>query len=240
MRNPYEVLGVSPDASDDEIKKAYRTLSRKYHPDQNVNNPHPEVAEERFKEVQQAYNQIMKEKQQGYSGGYQGGGGYGQGGYSQGGYGQGGYGQGGYGQGDYGGFGGFGGFGGQQRAYRGDTPEMQAAANYINNRRFNEALNTLNGVPEEMRTAQWFYLSAVANQGAGNNVQAMEHARTAVNMEPGNVEYQQFLQIIENGGSWYSNMGSQYGSQCGGSQTICMLVCCAMCMCCSSSGLFYR
>ena len=55
MRNPYEVLGVSPGATDEEIKKAYRKLSRQYHPDANVNSPHPEIAEEKFKEVQQAY-----------------------------------------------------------------------------------------------------------------------------------------------------------------------------------------
>ena len=72
MSNPYRVLGVSRDASEDEIKKAYRTLSRKYHPDANVNNPNKDQAEEMFKEVQQAYDQIMKERQQGASfGGYQ-------------------------------------------------------------------------------------------------------------------------------------------------------------------------
>ena len=65
MSDPYRVLGVSRDASEDEIKKAYRALSRKYHPDANVNNPNKAQAEERFKEVQQAYDQIMKERQQG-------------------------------------------------------------------------------------------------------------------------------------------------------------------------------
>ena len=80
MRDPYQVLGVTRGASDDEIKKAYRTLSRKYHPDANVNNPNKEAAEERFKEVQQAYDQIMKEKQSGGSYGYGGGQGYGYGG----------------------------------------------------------------------------------------------------------------------------------------------------------------
>ena len=94
MLDPYSVLGVPRNASDDEIKKAYRKLSRKYHPDANINNPNKAQAEERFKEVQQAYDQIMKEKQQGYS--YDGFGG----GSSQGGY--------------YGDFGGFGGFGGGQ------------------------------------------------------------------------------------------------------------------------------
>ena len=47
--------GVSRDASMDEIKKAYRTLSRKYHPDANINNPNKDQAEEKFKQVQQAY-----------------------------------------------------------------------------------------------------------------------------------------------------------------------------------------
>ena len=65
MTDPYRVLGVSRNASDDEIKRAYRTLSRKYHPDANINNPNKAQAEEKFKEVQQAYDQIMKEKQQG-------------------------------------------------------------------------------------------------------------------------------------------------------------------------------
>jgi len=76
MINPYSVLGIAPSATDEEIKKAYRTLSRKYHPDANVNNPNKAQAEEKFKEVQQAYEQIMRERQQGNSyqnGGYQNG-----------------------------------------------------------------------------------------------------------------------------------------------------------------------
>lgn len=65
--DPYQVLGVAPGASDDEVKKAYRTLSRKYHPDANINNPNKDQAEERFKQVQAAYDQIMKQRQQGYT-----------------------------------------------------------------------------------------------------------------------------------------------------------------------------
>ena len=61
MFDPYSVLGISRDASDEEIKKAYRKLSRKYHPDANINNPNKAQAEEKFKEVQQAYEQIMTE-----------------------------------------------------------------------------------------------------------------------------------------------------------------------------------
>ena len=63
--NPYQVLGIDRSASDEEIKKAYRNLSRKYHPDANINNPNHAEYEERFKQVQEAYNQIMDEKQNG-------------------------------------------------------------------------------------------------------------------------------------------------------------------------------
>ena len=52
MADPYKILGVSRDASDEEIKKAYRALSRKYHPDANINNPNKAQAEEMFKTVQ--------------------------------------------------------------------------------------------------------------------------------------------------------------------------------------------
>ena len=67
MLDPYSVLGVSRDASMDEIKKAYRKLSRQYHPDANINNPNKEEAEEKFKQVQQAYDQIVREREQGAS-----------------------------------------------------------------------------------------------------------------------------------------------------------------------------
>ena len=59
--DPYSVLGVSRDASEEEIKKAYKALSRKYHPDANINNPNKDQAEEKFKEIQAAYQQIMRD-----------------------------------------------------------------------------------------------------------------------------------------------------------------------------------
>ncbi len=219
MRDPYSVLGVSRDATDEEIKKAYRNLSRKYHPDANVNNPNKEQAEERFKEVQQAYDKIMNDKQ--YGGSY--------GGYSTGGYGN--------------GYGGFGGFYGQRTHENEDDIEMQAAANYIRNRYYKEALNLLNRM--EKRTGRWYYFSAVANHGVGNNVIALEHAKTAVNMEPSNVEYRQYLQYIENGGSWYRDMGSMYQNPVGGVGKWCINLLllnlfCNLCCCPGGAGIYYQ
>ncbi|MBE7040139.1 MAG: J domain-containing protein [Ruminococcaceae bacterium] len=72
MRDPYEVLGVSKDASVDEIKKAYRKLAKKYHPDNYVNNPLSDLAEEKFKEINEAYEQLTNESSGGYNSSYQG------------------------------------------------------------------------------------------------------------------------------------------------------------------------
>lgn len=60
MNDPYKVLGVSRDATDEEIKKAYRELARKYHPDNYVNNPLSDLVQEKMKEINEAYDQIQK------------------------------------------------------------------------------------------------------------------------------------------------------------------------------------
>ena len=86
MYDPYSVLGINRNATEEEIKKAYKGLSRKYHPDANVNNPNKAQAEEKFKEIQAAYQQIMKERTSGYGGSY-GGSGYTGNGYGRSGYG---------------------------------------------------------------------------------------------------------------------------------------------------------
>lgn len=69
MNDPYKVLGVSRTATDDEIKKAYRELARKYHPDNYVGNPLADLVEEKMKEVNEAYDTIQKERAEGGSAG---------------------------------------------------------------------------------------------------------------------------------------------------------------------------
>lgn len=70
MSDPYKTLGVSPTASDDEIKSAYRTLAKKYHPDNYADSPLADLASEKMKEVNEAYDQIMNERKHRASGGY--------------------------------------------------------------------------------------------------------------------------------------------------------------------------
>ena len=61
MRDPYKILGVSPDATDIEVKNAYRALARKYHPDNyDPSNPLAELASEKMKEINEAYDEIME------------------------------------------------------------------------------------------------------------------------------------------------------------------------------------
>lgn len=60
MKNPYEILGVSENASDEEIKKAYRKLAKQYHPDNYTDNPLKELADEKMKEINDAYDTIQK------------------------------------------------------------------------------------------------------------------------------------------------------------------------------------
>ena len=60
MTDPYRVLGVAPDAPDDEIKKAYRELAKKYHPDNYTDSPLADIASEKMKEINQAYDLIQK------------------------------------------------------------------------------------------------------------------------------------------------------------------------------------
>lgn len=209
MTDPYSILGVSREASDEDIKKAYRALSRKYHPDANINNPLKDEAEVKFKEVQQAYQQIMEERSKGYSSG----------------------------AGSHAGYGGW--YQNQQgTSDDGSSQYLRAAANYIQSGHYAEALNVLSGIKE--RGALWYFYSASANSGAGNNVTALEHAQEAVRLEPQNMQYQMLLQRLQGGGDWYQQRQSMYGypSSVGGDW--CMKLCIAnmMCnLCCGGTGL---
>lgn len=247
MRDPYEVLGVQRGASDDEIKKAYRAKCKRWHPDLNPNDP---TAEEHFKEVQAAYDAITK----GDTGPQMGGnpyGGYQQQGYNRQGYGQQGYGQQNYGYTGFDGFDGFEGFdpfgfgfgfGGYQQAGPSasgtDTPEMQAARNFVANGRYAEARRVLDGM--NSRSARWYYLSSLANQGLGNSIDALQDARRAVQLDPNNTEYQMHLRRMQNPGQTYRTQTTY--AQPGGLMRWCwsMILLNLLCNCCCGGGWGWR
>ena len=249
MSDPYQVLGISHSASEDEVTQAYRKLAKKYHPDLNPGN---KVAEQKMQEVNAAYDQIRTQQHGGATyeqdprgnpfGGQQGGGGWYGGGTGTGGnpYGN----RGSAGDDDpFWGFDPFEFFGGgqqqqqwqqqrQQQTHRtqfSGSPQMRAVHNFIANRQYQQAIRALMDITP--KDGDWYYYSALANAGIGNRVTALSHAREAVHMDPANTDYSSLLDRFESGAFEYRQAGNGFGfdMRTGGMST---LQCClAQIMC---------
>ena len=228
--DPYKVLGVSRSDSDDDIKRAYRNLSRRYHPDANMNNPNKDAVEEKFKQINIAYDQIMNERKggAGQSAGRGPGSSYG---YRQAGF------------SDDSAFGGFSDAfrrnNERQQQSSGISPEMQAAVNYIRNGRSSEAMHALLEVPDYERNGTWYYLASVASQGMGNMANAQSFISRAIQLEPNNPTFREFSERLNNigAGGWYETGRAAYGNPYGSSSSswctdlICMNLMCFCCRC---------
>ena len=237
MTDPYRVLGVAPTASEEEIKKAYRKLSRMYHPDSNMNKSEAEkkMAEEKFKEVQTAYENIIDGKvdPRVYRGGSSSS--YGPGSsrntysntynrqYNAG--------------------------GGTSSGYDNSDVHLEAAANFIANGYLREARNILDNMDPSARNAKWYYYSAIVYARTGQRGQAIYHARAAASMEPSNSEYSVFYDYLTGGSftrntkdgaasytGWYNDRKNTYGygaSNVNGCCNTCLDVfICATCLGC--------
>lgn len=203
MRDPYEVLGVSPDAGDDEIKKAYRELARKYHPDNYQNNPLADLAEEKMKEVNEAYDAITKSRAGGGSP-------YGGGSAAQGGYGYG------YSSGSaY-----------QQQRQSGGGGVYAQARQAVSRGDLDGAEQLLQGAPS--RNGEWYFLMGSIAYRRGWLDEARQNYQIAVQMDPGNMEYRQAFSMMQRGGYGYQpNTG---GAQCDG-MDCCTAMMCMNCLC---------
>ena len=195
MNDPYQILGVSPNASEEEITKAYRTLAKKYHPDLN---PGDETAAARMSEINAAYDQIKggytpqqaSRPDSGYA--------------SQ--------------EEAYDPFRDFRSYtwytgyrtGGNQQNYSGtDAQRMESVRVLLTNSQFRQAWSLLNTI--EDRNARWYYYAAVANVGMGNRVAAAQFARIACENEPMNPEYRDLYEKLVNAGQEYETYSRSYG-----------------------------
>lgn len=200
--DPYKVLGVSPDASDEEIKKAYRTLARKYHPDNYVNNPLADLANEKMKQINDAYDSITKQRKEGSTRGYQSGTAY-QGGY----------------QSEYQSYSGYSGSAG---GYQGPNAKLyNQVRNAINVDNIDMAMGLLNRVSE--RDAEWHYLRAHICHRKQWYDEAMREINQACAMDPTNMEYNRTRTIF--------NQSFQYGGYRPAGQTNDAMDCCTQMLC---------
>ena len=216
MTDPYKVLGVSPSATDDEVKDAYRKLAKKYHPDQYADSPLKDLADEKMKEINEAYDQIQRQRKQQSS---RAGQGYSQGGYSQGGYSRG-----------YAG----------QRSYAGGGSQFADIRQLLNANRVSDAEELLEGIPQSRRDAEWYFLRGRVFYVRGWLDQAYNYYVRANQMSPGNAEYQTALNQL----MWQRNTGRPAGGygdyrnvQTGGASgcDMCMGLICAD-TCCECMG----
>ena len=211
MNDPYQILGVSENASDEEIKKAYRELARKYHPDNYHDNPLADLAQEKMKEINAAYEEITKQRAAGggrsgasgsYGGSYGGASGYG-----------------------------YGGYGGYQQRYgqQSGSSVLQQVRLAIQTGNLSRAEALLANYSDH--NAEWNFLRGAVCYRRGWMDEAKRYYETACQMDPGNPEYRQALEFMKNGTRQAYRPGDgQFGTDlCGGN--LCLPLCCTWSLC---------
>ena len=202
MTDPYKVLGVSRDAADDDIKKAYRALARKYHPDNYAGSDLADLAGEKMKEINEAYDTIQRERaNKGSTGSSQGGYQYNPGGTA----------------------------GSSYAGSGASAPTLNRIRILINSGRFSEAGILLDSIPAGERSAEWNYLKGCTLLQRGWYHDAQKYFEIACYMDPANAEYQAALQNMRTSagqyGKTYTNIGGC--STC----DLCQGLICADCLC---------
>lgn len=207
MNDPYSVLGITPEATDEEVKQAYRSLARKYHPDNYQDNPLADLAEEKMKEINEAYEVITKMRAGG-AGAYRA---------SSSGSGSA------YQSRSYGGSSSYNGY--QQQ--RGNTDPLYARVrSAINAGDISQAEALLDQAPRQ--DAEWYFLRGSVAYRKGWLDEAMGNYQRAVSMDPGNVEYRRAYNMMQQGGQAYRSDGYSAGMD---AMDCCTTMMCLNCLC---------
>ncbi len=209
--NPYKVLGVDPSASDEDIKKAYHNLVRKYHPDRYKDSELASVANEKMTEINAAYDEIQKIRA---SGARTGGSGFGYGGAAYSGSGT----------------------GGDSK----HADAYEAVRRYINSGDITSARAVLAAIPEEDRGAEWNFLYGCVLVRLGSYMDAGRCFDAACRADPYNREYANARDQLRmhtydsNGDAVYSDRNYECNPACGNGccDSLCRLCCIVRCFCC--------
>ena len=183
MKDPYQVLGVSESATDDEVKRAYRNLARKYHPDNYHDNPLADLAQEKMKEINAAYEEINKIRSGGASRTANSGYGTYNGGYSQ------------YGQ-----------YSGQS-----SSSVLQQVRIAIQTGNITRAEVLLLNYSDH--NAEWNFLRGAVCYRRGWLDEAKRYYETACQMEPNNAEYRQALDFMNSSSQTAYHPGGMFGTE---------------------------
>ncbi len=201
MTDPYKVLGVSYDASDDEIKQAYRELVRKYHPDKYANTDLAEMATEKMKEVNAAYEEIQRRRKAGETGSS----------YT-------------YGQNPYGQYGSYSG------AQGGGSATYANIRICVNNGDLEQAHRLLLQIPEGQREAEWNFLMGCVLLRRGATLDAQRYLDLACAQNPYNREYRTVRDRLHAQTNAYSG-GYRTSRSSGAECDMCTSLLCADCCC---------
>ena len=213
MNNPYKILGVSPEADDEEIKRVYRELARKYHPDRYSDSDLADLASEKMKEINAAYEEIMQRRATGNAD-FSEKGGKKKSKQSEGGWQT-------SGNNNY----------RNSSQYSDDAKsKFTAIRNCINSGNISEAERLLQEVYESDRGAEWVFLTGCVQLHKGFYVDAQHSFETAYRMEPTNNEYWSFMQRMHQKAGRF---GGGYQQSNGGNSTcdLCSSLICADCLC---------